>query len=210
MANTDRDWNARYQSGDLPWDSGLASRELRRVLDEEQIALCRALELGCGTGTNAVELARRGFDVTGVDCAPRALEIAREKAAAAGVRVQWIAADVQNFGDGLAPFDFIFDRGCYHCCRRVDLAGYQATLRQVTRHGTRMLCLAGHIDEASEHGIPRVSAQDLEREFGPLFNFEFRRPFHFQDAGGSEGPLGWSVLMRRSKGAVEQRSRGAS
>ena len=70
MATTDRDWNARYLSGELPWDSGLPSRELQRVLEEQKIAPGRALELGCGTGTNAIELARRGFDVTAVNCAP--------------------------------------------------------------------------------------------------------------------------------------------
>lgn len=197
MANTDRDWNARYKQGELPWDSGLVSRELKRVLDETDIAPCRALELGCGTGTNAIELARRGFDVSAVDCAPRALEIAQQKAIDAGVTVNWIEADVQNFGAGQMNFDFVFDRGCYHCCRRVDLAGYQATLRNATRPGSRMLCLTGHIDESADQGIPRVSGQELEQELGPLFDFEFRRPFHFQDAGGVEGPLGWSCLMTR-------------
>jgi hypothetical protein len=64
-----------------------------------------------------------------------------------------------------------------------------------------MLCLAGHIDETSDSGIPRVSEEDLIREFGPLFDFEHRRPFRFQDAGGVDGPLGWSVLLRRGKGA---------
>ncbi|MBL8850150.1 MAG: class I SAM-dependent methyltransferase [Planctomycetaceae bacterium] len=203
MANTDRDWNGRYLAGDLPWDSGLASRELQRVIEAQRIAPCRALELGCGSGTNAVELARRGFDVTGVDCAPQALKIAREKAAAAGVNVRWIEADVQNFGAGQPPFDFVFDRGCYHCCRRVDFAGYQATLRNVTRPGTLMLCLAGNVDDQSDSHIPKVSADDLQREFGPLFDFILRRPFHFQDAGGVEGPLGWSVLMvRRSSNTI--------
>jgi SAM-dependent methyltransferase len=208
MANTDRDWNNRYLSGDLPWDSGLPSRELQRVLTEAGIQPCRALELGCGTGTNAIELAKRGFDVTAVDCAPKAIEIARQKAAAAGVDVHWIVADVQNFGADLEPFDFVFDRGCYHCCRRVDFAGYAATLRNVTRPGTRMLCLAGHIDQSSDAGIPRVSEADLIREFGPLFDFEHRRPFHFQDAGGVEGPHGWSVLLKRGKGSKEQRGKG--
>ena len=108
MANTDRDWNARYKQGELPWDSGLVSRELKRVLDEAHIAPCRALELGCGTGTNAIELARRGFDVSAVDCAQRALEIAQQKAIDAGVTVNWIKADVQNFGAGQMNFDFCF------------------------------------------------------------------------------------------------------
>jgi methyl halide transferase len=197
MANVDRDWNNRYLSGELPWDSGLPSRELLRVLQETGIQPCRALELGCGTGTNSVELARRGFDVTAVDCAPRAIEIARAKAAS--VNVNWIVADVQNFGAGLEPFDFVFDRGCYHCCRRVDFAGYAATLRNVTRPGTRMLCLAGHIDETSDSGIPRVSEADLIREFGPWFEFEHRRPFRFQDPGGIDGPLGWTVLMKTNQ-----------
>lgn len=197
MAQVDRDWDERYRSGDTPWDSGLPSRELQRVLREAQIAPCRALELGCGTGTNAVFLAQQGFDVTAVDCSPLALEQARRKAQAAGVAVNWIEADVQHFGAGLEPFDFVFDRGCYHCCRRVDLLGYLATLRNVTRPGSRMLCLAGHIDETSDVGIPKVSAEELQRELGPLFEFEFRRAFHFQDAEGAEGPLGWSCLMKR-------------
>lgn len=199
MANTDRDWNTRYVEGDLPWDSGLASRELQRVLDEAGIAPCRALELGCGTGTNSIELARRGFDVTAVDCAPQALEIAQRKATEAGVTVNWIEADVQNFGADTDPFDFVFDRGCYHCCRRVDFAGYQTTLQNVTRPGSQMLCLCGHVGEASDHGIPRVSEEELTQELGPLFDFIHRRPFHFEDAGGVQGPLGWSCLMVRRK-----------
>lgn len=202
MANVDRNWDQRYHTGDLPWDSGLPSRELQRVLAEQGITPCRALELGCGTGTNAVELARRGFDVTAVDCAPRALEIARQKADSAGVQVNWMLADVQNFGAGLPPFEFIFDRGCYHCCRRVDLAGYQATLQNVSHPGTRMLCLAGNVGEQSDSGIPKVSAEELDHELGPLFEVIVRRPFHFQDAGGAEGPLGWSSFMVR-RGTAE-------
>jgi hypothetical protein len=62
-----------------------------------------------------------------------------------------------------------------------------------------MLCLTGHIAETSDSGIPRVSEEELIREFGPLFHFDHRRPFRFQDAGGVDGPLGWSVLMKRSK-----------
>jgi len=47
-----------YATGDAPWDSGESSKEVRRVSSEHNIASCRALELGCGTGTNAVHLPR--------------------------------------------------------------------------------------------------------------------------------------------------------
>lgn len=196
--NLDRDWNARYAAGELPWDSGLPSRELANVLQEYEIPPGRALELGCGTGTNAIWLAQLGFDVTAVDVAPNALRIARDKATTAGVAVTWIEADAQNFGSGREPFDFVFDRGCYHCCRRTDLQGYVHTLKNVTHIGTKFLCLCGNIGEQSDSGIPRVAEDEIRRELGWLFEFVHLRSFHFEDAGGAQGPLGWSVLMVRT------------
>lgn len=56
---TPSDWNQHYVAGNAPWDSGLVSKELIRVLDTEKIAPGRAVELGCGTGTNAIYLASR-------------------------------------------------------------------------------------------------------------------------------------------------------
>jgi SAM-dependent methyltransferase len=195
--NVDRDWEDHYASGHMPWDSGLPSSELQRVLREHEVALGRALELGCGTGSNAVWLAQQGFDVTALDIAANALKVAREKAAAADVDVQWIHADVQNFNPGGEPFDFIFDRGCYHCCRRVDLLGYLQTLSNVTRPGTRFLCLCGNANEQSESRIPRVTEAEIRAELGGLFEFLHLKAMHFEDAGGMQGPLGWSVWMVR-------------
>jgi SAM-dependent methyltransferase len=196
-ARIDRDWQHKYQTGDTPWDSGRPSRELQCVLAERQITTGRALELGCGTGTNAVFLARRGFHVCAVDCAPLAMERARSKAVAASVSIDWHEADVQHFGAGLEPFDFVFDRGCYHCCRRVDLAGYLSTLRNVTRAGSVYLSLSGNANEQTEQGPPRVTEQEIRTELGALFQIEQLRPFRFVDPGGVDGPLGWSCLMVR-------------
>jgi methyl halide transferase len=202
-ANIDRDWEERYREGTTPWDSGIPSQELQRVLKEEGISPCRSLELGSGTGTNAVFLAQQGFDVTAVDCASLALQRARDKAAVAGVNVIWIEADVQNFGAGLPPFDFVFDRGCYHCCRRVDLPGYLMTLQNVTRPGSRYLSLCGNANEQSEgQGPPRVTEEEIRAELGGLFEIDHIREFHFEDPGGVAGPLGWSVLMTRKEDVI--------
>ena len=57
-------WDERYEKGETPWDTGQPSSELQRILAEEAIAPCRALELGCGTGTNAVWLAQQGFETS--------------------------------------------------------------------------------------------------------------------------------------------------
>src|SRR5260221_2220074 len=108
-------WESRYTGTEAPpWDTGRASAELFRRISSAGIAPCRAVELGCGTGTNAVWLAQRGFDVTAVDISPTALERARQRAAAAGVVVRLVAADVTALPDLGPPFEFFFDRGCYH------------------------------------------------------------------------------------------------
>lgn len=193
----DRDWEDHYATGHMPWDSGIPSSELQRVLRQYEVTAGRAIELGCGTGTNAIWLAQQGFSVTAVDIATNALKLAREKAEAAGVDVNWLQADVQNFGEGHEPFALVFDRGCYHCCRRVDLAGYLNSLRSVTRAGTRCLCLCGNANEQSESRIPRVTESEIRDELGELFEFIHLQAMHFEDAGGLQGPLGWSVWMER-------------
>src|SRR4051812_10528508 len=118
-------WDERYRKGEKPWDTGQPSSELRRVLEETPLRPCRALELGCGTGANAVWLAREGFDVTAVDISPLAVAEARRRAEEAGVGVRFLAADVLRPPDELqGPFDFFFDRGCYHVVRREDAGAY--------------------------------------------------------------------------------------
>lgn len=192
-----RDWEAHYRNGHMPWDSGRPSAELQAVLAEFDVPRGRALELGCGTGTNAVWLAGQGFAVTAVDCSETALSLARQRADEAGVEVEWIAADVANFGRGRPQYDLLFDRGCYHCCRRVDLAGYLETHQHVTRPGAWTLVLAGNPNDGAHGNMPQVTAAQLALEFEALYRIERLREFSFEDAGGVRGPLGWSCLMRR-------------
>src|SRR5262245_13411336 len=106
-----RDWNDHYRNGHMPWDTGTPSSELQRVLSAKAIQPSRALEIGCGTGTNCVWLAQQGFDVTGVDVASLAIEQAQQRAQAAGVQVRFEVADVLQLPDLGEPFGFFFDRG---------------------------------------------------------------------------------------------------
>ncbi len=116
-------WDECYKTGDTPWETGQVSSELQGVLAESAIQPCCALELGCGTGASAVWLAQQGFDVTACDLSTLAINRARQKAKEARVSVNFIVADVLNPpADLVGPFDFFFDRGCYHVVRREDVA----------------------------------------------------------------------------------------
>jgi SAM-dependent methyltransferase len=190
------EWDERYRSGDLPWDTQRPSPELIRVLDEGFVPSSgRALELGCGTGTNAIYLAQRGFQVTALDLSAVAIDRARQRSQAAAVRVDFFADDVAS-APMVAPFDFVFDRGCYHCVRRVNLAGYIASVERLTHPGTKFLLLAGNANEDGD-GPPRVHEQEIRAEFGPLFDIQWIRSFRFEDPDGVERYLGWSVGMVR-------------
>src|SRR5262245_16453477 len=102
-------WESRYTAaGPPPWDSGRVSAELVRRVAHAKISPRRAVELGCGTGTNAVWLAQRGFDVTAIDISPTAVQRARQRAADSGVEVHFVEADVMALPELGPPFDFFF------------------------------------------------------------------------------------------------------
>jgi SAM-dependent methyltransferase len=153
--------------------------------------------LGCGSGTNAIYLADKGFEVTGVDVAPTALAIAAEKARKAGVKVNWMVADVVALPK-LEPFDLVFDRGCYHHICQYNSAGYVETLRRLSHRGTRVLILAGSPGDGRRGGPPRVEEKTIRNDFSALFEFEWLRGIRFdrRDAN-AKGASAWSIHLRR-------------
>jgi SAM-dependent methyltransferase len=192
-------WDERYEKGQSPWDTGRPSSELVRVVAEVPVAPCRAVELGCGTGSNAVWLAQQGFDVAAVDISPRAVEMARRRAEAAGVRVSVLVADLTRPPPELAgPFDFLFDRGCYHVVRREGVTAYPEALRRLTRPGSLGLVLTGNAREPHNPGPPVVTEAEIRAELGGVCEVVELREIRFDQAGESgERYLGWSCLLRR-------------
>jgi SAM-dependent methyltransferase len=192
-------WDNRYRGERRPgWDTGRPSSELKKAVEEGTLRPCRAVVLGCGSGTNAVYLASQGFDVTAIDIAPSALGQGIDKAKKADVRVRWMLADVLAPPE-LAPFDLIFDRGCYHGVRRQNAAGYVEAVRRLSRPGTRVLILAGNANDPNPRGgPPRVKEEEIRGDFASSFEFEWLRETRFdtRDPKG-EGALAWSILLRR-------------
>ncbi|MGB3716143.1 MAG: methyltransferase domain-containing protein [Candidatus Promineifilaceae bacterium] len=76
-----------YQYARAPWDAGGSCSERGELLEGSHIPTCRVIDLGSGTAINVIYLAQHGFDVTGVDYLPAALEMGRVRAREAGVAV---------------------------------------------------------------------------------------------------------------------------
>jgi SAM-dependent methyltransferase len=191
-------WNDRYREGNLPWDTGQPSSELQRVLEQTTIPPCRVLEIGCGTGTNSVWLAQQGFDVTGIDMAPLAIEQAQKRARAAGVEARFLAADVLDLPELGGAFGFFFDRGCYHAVRRDAPGKYAPALARQLAAGGRGLVLAGNAREPHDPGPPVVTEEQIRDELGVAFRIRDLHEFRFDEAPGvPERFLGWSCLVEK-------------
>lgn len=102
-----------------PWDSGIVPPEVEDFIRDHPLTvsgqtLRHALDLGCGTGTSSLALAKAGWNVTGVDFASRAIRIARQKARRAGLTIDFIVADVLHLPSHPDPFSIVLDIGCFH------------------------------------------------------------------------------------------------
>ena len=79
-----------------------------------RIEPCKAITLGCGVGRETIYLAKKGFDVIGVDFSPTAIKHARRRAKAAGVEVPFIVDDLTNLQHVSGTFDLVTDFGAFN------------------------------------------------------------------------------------------------
>ncbi len=192
-------WDRTYRSGRRPgWDVGRPATVLQAAIKDGAVKPGRALELGCGTGTNAIFLAQKGFDVTAIDVAPTCLMMARDKAGKAKVKVRWLVTDVLNLPE-LGKFDFIFDRGCYHGVRRVSAGGFVKSVNALSKPGTLMLIIAGNANEARHYGPPRVDETELVNDFSKTWDFVWLKEIRLdsRNPNTKSSAWAWSILLRR-------------
>jgi 2-polyprenyl-3-methyl-5-hydroxy-6-metoxy-1,4-benzoquinol methylase len=126
----------RYLTGNTPWDQGQVPPELQEFLASSSPG--KAVEFGCGTGTNAIALARRGWQVVAIDISLLAVLQARSKARRAGVRVDFQRGSVVDRAVlqlQRGAFDFALDIGCFHVLSSEERLRYSTGLAELLRPG---------------------------------------------------------------------------
>lgn len=171
-------YNAAETPEDLPWHREEPWPMLQRVVeadtdenDGQTGDPPRALDLGCGAGEFAVYLARKGYDVTGVDFHETPLEMARARADEAQEALTLVHADVLTWRAD-RPYDLVLDSGLYHGLSDADRKRYRERLRHRLAAGGNFVLThfaKKHILDWRPVGPSRRSRETVREEFAPTF-----------------------------------------
>jgi SAM-dependent methyltransferase len=179
----------RYWLGDVPWDTGISPPELLAFLGSHSPG--RALDLGCGTGTNALTMAERGWQVTAIDFSSRALRVARRRCAHAGGAIVLARGDVAEMRAATGVYDLALDIGCFHSLEPGRRSSYARSLRQRVRPGTTFLLYA-FLAEAASAPIGWPSRDEVDSTFSTFMDLR-----SFVAGVDRDRPSAWFTFVAR-------------
>jgi ubiquinone/menaquinone biosynthesis C-methylase UbiE len=192
-------WDASYRHGPAPWDVGHPQPAIVRLASESGFDGA-VLDVGCGTGENALHVASLGFSVLAVDVAETALALAREKAHARRIEITFAAADAFELKRLGRVFRTVMDCGLFHTLDGDERPGYVASLASVTEpDGTLyVLCFS---DAGPDTGPHPISQDDLRTAFnlGSGWSVETIEPDRIQTRYHDDGAPAWLATIKRAQ-----------
>jgi 2-polyprenyl-3-methyl-5-hydroxy-6-metoxy-1,4-benzoquinol methylase len=156
----------RYWRRQTPWDTRITPPEVMEFLETAQPG--RALDLGCGTGTNAITLGRYGWQVTGLDFSWKAIRAARNKAARARLSIDFEVMDVGDLGELDGLYDYALDIGCLFNLQAIDRKRYVSGLASLLRPGATYMLYA-HFPKPSQGKARGIAPKEVTALFAPTF-----------------------------------------
>jgi len=163
---------------ELPWHSEKPARFLIEAVSR-RTSRGKVLDLGCGAGAFSVYLAKQGFEVTGVDFIPKALEMAVQRARSEQVKVHWVIADLLNWKTD-DKFDLVLDSGCLHTVNTRNMRRYKEQLLSWTT--PRADFILAHWGKRRMWDWRPVGPRRRTRQaLASFFSPEFREEFHEQE-----------------------------
>ena len=181
-------WEDAYKTTP-PWDIGRPQPAFVELVHAGEIQAGEVLDVGCGTGENALFLAQNGFLVTGVDLVRQAIQEAKAKAVERGVKVDFRIANALSldFKDG--QFGNVVDSGLFHTFSDTDRRVFAAEIARILGGSGNYFMLCFSDKEPTGWGGPRrVTQREIEATFSPLFKINYIRDALFatriHDNGG--------------------------
>jgi 2-polyprenyl-3-methyl-5-hydroxy-6-metoxy-1,4-benzoquinol methylase len=203
MPVPDRSTFENLYAGQAPWDIGKPQKVFVDVADR---ITGRVLDAGCGTGDNALFLAGRGCQVTGIDFLEEPIRRARQKAAQRGVSATFLVKDAVKLTDWSERFDNVIDSGLFHVFSDDDRRRYVSGLATVLNPGGRLFLCCFSDAEPGTQGPRRVSQEELRAAFVGRWDIESIEAKRFEVRPGLKdfqfsegGPKAWFATIRASR-----------
>jgi SAM-dependent methyltransferase len=174
------DWAKQWE--DLPWSHDEPTLFLAEICRRRQPG--KALDIGCGSGTDSVFLASQGWDVTSLDFVPKALEYTQKRAAAAGVSVTPVEADITQW-EPPTQYDLVLDHGLLHNMDPVRHDAYRACVLKALAPDGEFVLLHWHPRYSGQAngkmGPTRVDRDAIKAFFAPELQERFFAREEFED-----------------------------
>ena len=194
------DFNESYRRTP-PWDIGRAQREIVRLAESGKLS-GDVIDLGCGTGENAMMLAAKGNRVLGIDSAPRAIAKARSKAKERGSMAEFRVADALGLQALGRQFDAAIDCGLFHTLSDDQRGIFAASLKAAIRPGGRCFILCFSEQEPSDWGGPRrVTKEEILETFDDGWRVDAIDAAKLEGTGLGEGGRAWLASLTRQDSA---------
>jgi SAM-dependent methyltransferase len=190
------DFELAYREGTPPWDIGRPQPEVVKLAEEGEI-VGDVLDVGCGTGENALHLAALGHRVVGVDAAPSAIEQARAKAAARGLDVPFLVADALDLAKVRRRFETALDCGLFHTFAPEERRPYAQSLCEVLSPGGTLVLLCFSDEEPPGPGPRRIAQHEIGDAFRSIFATIRIRAGRFESLLHPAGARAWVATLVR-------------
>ncbi|MEU6141125.1 class I SAM-dependent methyltransferase [Streptomyces sp. NPDC047081] len=181
-----------------PWDIGRPQPAFLGLAEAGAIR-GRVLDVGCGTGEQALMCADLGLDVTGIDLATRALRTAEDKRRRRDRAARFLHWDALKLADLGETFDTVLDCGLLHVFAADDRAAYVDGLRAVTRPGSRYFVLCFSDRQPGEWGrVHKLTKSEIETSFAEGWRVDSMDPSTIDITTDPDGIRAWLVALTRT------------
>jgi len=177
-----------------PWDSGISPPELLEFIQTHPSG--KAIDLGCGTGTNVITLAQAGWQVTGVDFASRAINIAKRKLKRVNIHANVHTGDVTKLNKVSDQFDLALDIGCFHGLTQAGMQDYLTQLDRILAPNGFWL-MYGFFKPSSSQTGPGLVEADID-----ILSSRFTLISRQDGFDKRERPSAWFLFQKGKSGNI--------